>query len=339
MAPPGARGSEPVWPHADPSAVAGPRPMFADVHFDELKPGALGAMFAGGAPAVLVTLPDTLPALWDAMVTRSEDDLPWRNDLTTLAANHFGPGDIRLNLGDSLHFEPGNHAHISRKLELIPEATGDIQLAPPRLTDAGADPQTLSNCWLVVERLMRALTPRDETPPPFRAVVQRLHYQSDPADNDRIRALLKHALGRYGQMGFDLDHYRHSARGPLANRGLRDLYGLLSLAPSLRPLLSRLNEVLDREDQGETPPIVLERSHTDGRYFSGLYGARRDIVTEVQAGGRWRELPIGLGALAIFPGRLAGKRFGLDATIHRVVHRGKPAADAPPNITCLLGAK
>src|SRR3546814_1396304 len=56
-------------------------------------------------------------------------------------------------------------------------------------------------------------------------------------------------------------------------------------------------------------------------WSSDLCGSRQNVRTEIYAEGSWMELPIGLDSITIIPGTLAQRAFGLQPTLHRVLHR------------------
>src|SRR3546814_1775132 len=95
----------------------------------------------------------------------------------------------------------------------------------------------LDQCWAVGYRLMAALAPEGTPPRHFQVVVQRLKYQENAGDFDRLGALARNSLGRWGRAGCALDARRWQAAGALSPRGLSDLYGLLADAPVLGRLL------------------------------------------------------------------------------------------------------
>src|SRR3546814_2788843 len=101
----------------------------------------------------------------------------------------------------------------------------------------------------------------------------------------------------------------------------------------------------DLIDRGER---IFEAPHYDLRYFSGLCGSRQNVRTEIYAEGSWMELPIGLDSITIIPGTLAQRAFGLQPTLHRVLHRNDDEyieKDAIiddhrlRNVTLLIGAR
>src|SRR3546814_12017754 len=63
------------------------------------------------------------------------------------------------------------------------------------------DPQTLSECWRLADRIMLALTPKDKSLQDCKIAVQRLKYQRSSGDFDRLAAMTGNALGRWGRLG------------------------------------------------------------------------------------------------------------------------------------------
>src|SRR3546814_10847456 len=67
------------------------------------------------------------------------------------------------------------------------------------------DPQTLSECWRLADRIMLALTPKDKSLQDCKIAVQRLTYQRSSGDFDRLAAMTGNALGRWGRLGDAID--------------------------------------------------------------------------------------------------------------------------------------
>jgi hypothetical protein len=315
----------------------------------DLEPGALAAQFTGGRLAVLVQCPGLRARLWNPLLERRDEQLPWEAPLLDIARNHHGSGQITADLGDLFYFQPGLHGYIARKIELEREQHGAIRAHPPhfeqraeRFTSSAA---TLAECWTIGDLLLRSLTPLGYEAPFSRIAVQRLKYQSQASDFDALSDLTRHSLGRWGRLGAKLDRSRVSARGRLQRKGPSDLYALVDQIPVVSRAGRRFNRLLDRHDAvarvapGER---VIEAAHYDHRYYTALCGERPDMTTQIFADQQWHELPVGLGELAVFPGELAERRFGLRKVLHRVLHRQGPPApkgdERTRNVTLLLGA-
>lgn len=316
----------------------------------DLEPGALAAQFRDGRLAVLVRCRDLRTRLWNPLLECRDEQLPWEAPLLDIARNHYGCGDITFDLGDLFYFQPGLHGYIARKIELERQEHGDIGAKPPHFVEGAkrfaSSPSALEECWLLGERLFRALTPERRQASLLRVAVQRLKYQSAASDFDALSALTSHSLGRWGRLGAKIDLARMSARGGLKKKGPSDLYALVDQIPIFRKASRQLNRLLDRHDaRARVAPgeRVIEAAHYDYRYFTALCGDRPDMVTQIFANRQWHELPIGLEELAVFPGELAARRFGLAKVLHRVIHRERTPASAGQdertrNVTLLLGA-
>jgi hypothetical protein len=88
---------------------------------------------------------------------------------------------------------------------------------------------------------------------------------------------------------------------------------------------------------GET--IIGEPHYDSSRYFTGLCGARGNIVTEAYDSHEWHELPVTPDRLVILPGRPAWRKWGIRPTLHRVLHTTQaPQSQVHADITFLLGA-
>ena len=182
----------------------------------------------------------------------------------------------------------------------------------------------------------------DGTANVYRVAVQRLKYEHDLADIICLCELMgSNFADRWTRIGRALDTYRRAARGPLKSKYLSNIFALLCLAPPLRQQLLRLNAMVARSDRvwrtnGET--IIGEPHYDSSRYFSGLCGARGNIVTEAYDGHVWHELRIAPDRLVILPGGPAWHKWGIRPTLHRVLHTTRASqSQAHANITLLLG--
>lgn len=322
-----------------------------EIAFDALGDGVLAKEFAAGASAAVITAERWVREAWQRLVQNPAERLPWESPITEIARNHRGGGDITSTIGDTYSFRPGRHAHFARKLELIRSGNGSLFECSPSAFVQGdsavaPDRAGLEVCWEVGSKIMRALAPAGADDSEFRVVVQRLKYQVNPADFERIFHLVEDSLGGWARMGYSLDTKREDATGFLSPRGVCDAYALLSLIRPLGGLLDRLNKMsarYDERDRVNGSGVVVSKAHLDGRYFSGLCGSRTSVRTEVLSNNRWIELDIGLDSLCVIPGRLAHERFGLKPVLHRVIHEvrdGNPGDDArESNVTLLVGAK
>lgn len=315
---------------------------------DDLRQGVLATGFASGAVAAVIRGDARVRDLWARLVENESEQLPWQAPLIDIARNHHGTGDITVSLGDLFYFQPGQHGYIARKFEIERDTTGSARARPDRFAQGNAhyviERETIERCADLAETVMMALTPEGQTQATARVAVQRLKYQPHASDFDSLAQLTANSLGRWGRLGAAIDRQRQRATGFLSRKGFADLIGMLSLVPGIgvlvRAFAARIAARDPRERLAEGDTIV-ERAHVDERYFSALAGARTNVRTEVFANGRWHELPIGLDSIAIFPGRLA-RRFGIEPTLHRVVHIGNaPATTVDPrsgNVTLLIGA-
>lgn len=207
-------------------------------------------------------------------------------------------------------------------------------------------PALLDQCWSIGRRLMMALAPDGTPPGDMQIVVQRLKYQESAEDFDRLGALARNSLGRWGRAGCGLDERRWQAAGVLSLRGLSDLYGMLADAPGVGRLLRRLNRLLlhgDRRRDIAPDQTLIEGAHFDHRYFSALCGERSQMLTQVFADGGWIDLPIDRATLAVFPGSMATQAYGVRHVLHRVLHVEKPGQvggrnPRTDNVTLLIGA-
>ena len=325
--------------------------MIAELAYQELEPGSLARLFGAGHAAVLVRCPDVVAELWCGLLENPEEQLPWEAPLVDIARNYHGSGDITASLGDLFYFQPGRHGYIARKMALSRgEAEDHVTMHPSRFVQRGQHyapgPALLDRCWSIGWRLMTALAPDGMPPKDVQVVVQRLKYQESAGDFDRLGALARNSLGRWGRAGCALDERRWQAAGMLSPRGLSDLYGLLADAPGVGRLLRRLNRLLLRGDRsrdiapGQT---LIEGAHFDHRYFSALCGERSQMLTQVFADGRWIDLPIDRATLAVLPGSMATEAYGVRHVLHRVLHVEKPeqAGGGNPrtdNVTLLIGS-
>lgn len=325
--------------------------LILELGLEELSHGLLAAGFARGAVASVIHCRGNVRRLWSELVENDREQLPWEAPLIDIARNHRGSSDITAGLGDVYYFQPGHHCHIARKMTISREG----ESAPPQACPASfaqgeeaftPEPRTLSECCELVDRIMEALTPVGADSGSYDVVVQRLKYQDRLADSDKLIAMNRNSMSRWGRVGFALDRSRERAAGPLALKGISDLLGALMLVPLLRVPLAALNHLLarfDRKQKVGPGERIIERPHCDQRYFSALCGTRTTIRTEVYVDGRWLALPVGLDSIVVLPGKLAAEKFGLRPTLHRVLHMGDSKQEAEAqgrsrNVTLLIGA-
>jgi hypothetical protein len=272
--------------------------------------------------------------------------LPWNASLLEIARNHRAGTDVRDRLGDVVEFAPGAIGYIGRKLELSQDpTTGELSCQPATFSRRGItsnpDLSVFPLCWEIISDVMGSAG--DGTAHVYRVAVQRLKYEHDLTDIVRLCELMgSNFTDRWTRIGRALDIYRRAARGPLKSKYLSNIFAFLCLAPSLRQHLLRLNAMVARSDRvwrtnGET--IIGEPHYDDTRYFSGLCGARDNIVTETYDGHVWHELRVAPDRLVILPGWPAWRKWGIRPTLHRVLHTTRVSqSQAHTNITLLLGA-
>lgn len=321
-----------------------------EVTADRLGPGELCRLFHQGAIAAVLVGDPRVRRVWEALVLDATgpgvaDDLPWNASLLEIARNHRAGTDVSDRLGDVVEFFPGAIGYIGRKLELSRDpTTGELSCQPAmfsrRSTTSNPDLSVFPLCWEIVADVMGSVG--DGTANVYRVAVQRLKYEHDLADIIRLYELMgSNFTDRWTRIGRALDTYRRAARGPLKSKYLSNIFAFLCLAPPLRQQLLRLNAMVARSDRvwrtnGET--IIGEPHYDSGRYFSGLCGARGNIVTEAYDGHVWHELRIAPDRLVILPGGPAWRKWGIRPTLHRVLHTTRASqSQAHANITLLLG--
>lgn len=325
--------------------------MIAELTYQDLEPGALARLFRAGHPAVLVRCPEIVGPLWRGLLEDPAEQMPWEAPLVDMARNYHGSGDITASLGDLFYFQPGRHGYIARKMALSRDTReGRVTMRPAHFVQGAGHyaprQALLDQCWALGAQLMAALAPEGSPPAMFQVVVQRLKYQETMGDFDRLGALARNSLGRWGRAGCALDERRWQAAGALSPRGLSDLYGLLADAPVIGRLAQGLNRLALRRDRSRAiapGQRLIEGAHVDYRYFSALCGQRDHMLTQVFADGRWIDLPIDRATLAVFPGSMATQAYGVRHVLHRVLHvekedqggTGNPRTD---NVTLLIGS-
>jgi hypothetical protein len=325
--------------------------MIAELALQELESGSLARLFAAGHAAVLVHCPEIIAALWRGLLEDRAEQMPWEAPLVDIARNYHGSGDITASLGDLFYFQPGRHGYIARKMALRRVEDEDHVIARPGWFAQGTqrytpDPALLDQCWSIGTRLMTALAPAGTLPVDFEVVVQRLKYQESGGDFDRLDSLARNSLGRWGRAGCALDDRRWQAAGMLSPRGLSDLYGMLAPIPGLGRMAQGINRMLQRRDHSrDLAPgqRLIEGAHFDHRYFSALCGQREHMLTQIFVDGQWVDLPIDRTMLAVFPGSMAMRSYGLRHVMHRVLHVEREANGQSPNprtdnVTLLIGS-
>jgi hypothetical protein len=322
-----------------------------EVTADSLGPGELFRLFHQGAIAAVLVGDPRVRRVWEALVLDATgpgvaEDLPWNAPLLEIARNHQAGTDASNTLGDVIEFFPGAIGYIGRKLELSRDpTTGELSCQPATFSQRGIasnpDLSVLPLCWEIIADVMGSAG--DGTAHAYRVAVQRLKYEHDLADIARLCELMgSNFADRWTRIGRALDTYRRAARGPLKSKVLSNTFAFLCLAPALRQHLLRLNAMVARSDRvwrtnGET--IIGEPHYDSSRYFSGLCGARSNIVTEAYDGHEWHDLRVAPDRLVILPGWPAWRKWGIRPTLHRVLHTTRASqSQAHANITLLLGA-
>jgi len=314
-----------------------------------LLPGELFELFSTGAAAVILPVGIPLHRLWTRLVEQTDERLPWEAPLIDIARNHHGSANLSQSLGDLAYFQPGLHGYIARKIEIAEDEAGGLEATPDHFVQGTGrydiPPQLVEDCRAITDMIMAALTPPDRPIPRYRTAVQRLKYQADLADMERLETMTGNSLARWCRLGFRIDVARGTLNPKLSRKGLSDALALLTLVPALRGLVRWIDRRFG--DPTKAPPPtpgarLVESAHVDERYFSALCGTRDTVCTQIHCGGRWHDLPMDLDALVIFPGKHSTRDFGLSPALHRVVYSGRrPAKPVDPrtgNVTLLFGA-
>lgn len=343
-------GAKPVsFRPARPTPGAGRKTgAIIDLLADELEPGSLATAFFGGAEAVIVHFGDRLRNLWAQLVENPEEQLPWQAPPIDIARNHVGSADITKSLGDGVYIQPGLHGYISRKIEI--DRTDGEARPTPSVFRQGAGSYTvplaaMEECCAITDLLMAALTPIDHGPAHYRVAVQRLKYQACPEEFDQLAAVTYNSLARWARTGFRIDVNRARLNPRLARKGVSDSLGFLMLSSAGRSVAGWIDRTFgDPRLAAPAGPNarIVEREHLDERFLSALCGRRDSVCTQIFVDGTWCDLPVTLNSLAVFPGNLAQRAFGLRPTLHRVIYPGvEPIGDIDPrsgNVTMLIGA-
>lgn len=319
-----------------------------EIGWEELQQGVLAAAFARGAVAAVLHSDGRLRRLWKRLLEDPAERLPWEAPLIDIARNHHGSSDITASLGDVYYFQPGRHGYIARKLEIDrSRGGGRMEVRPAQFRQGGSrftpSSETIVDCCRAADQIALAMTPIGEDVRSYKIAIQRLKYQRDVAELGRLAEMTSNSLGRWGRIGFTIDRHREELAGPLSRKGAADLMGMLMLMPVVRNVAGAVNAFagrFDRRHKLDPGDSVVEGPHCDSRLFTALCGLRENIRTEVYDGGQWEELPVGLDSIAVFPGYLAQRKYGLRPTMHRVLQTSEVAdGDArTTNVTLLLGA-
>ncbi|MBK5264450.1 MAG: hypothetical protein JJE34_04325 [Alphaproteobacteria bacterium] len=320
--------------------------VFLEIAAEELQHGLLAAGFANGAAAILVHCEGLIRKLWSQLLEDPDEQLPWEAPLIDIARNHYGSRDITVGLGDLFYFQPGHHGYIARKVEIDRTPEGRPEPTPSQFVQGNGSYRiadtTMDECCRLADQLMEALTPQRQQFKECRVTVQRLKYQERYEDFEDLAAMSQNSLARWGRLGFQLDRHRGRLDGPLARKGVSDVMGAMMMLPGLGKLPGWVNKSLNPKQSRASDMRLVERAHSDERYFTALCGTRANVRTEVHIGKQWIELPVGLTSFAVFPGNLAQRAFGLTPTMHRVVHTGQtlPASAIDRrtgNVTLMIG--
>jgi hypothetical protein len=328
-------------------AVRGANPI-AYVTPDQLVPGELTRYFREGVIAVVLINDARVLQAWETLVPHCPDVeaseiLPWNASLLDIARHHQAGTRISGHLGDVIHFTPGQIAYIARKIELCRDlTTGDLCCRPSMFleqnTAANRKAEIFSVCWEIVADVMQSSNRGPISD--YCITVERLKYEHKLEDIGRLFDLLRDSGGEWARIGGMLDEYRGRARGPFRSKYISHIFAFLCLIPGLRGPLEVLNAAFAYSDEicrtsGDT---IIGMPHCDNRYFSCLCGDRDNIITEAYDGRAWHQLPVSPDKLVILPGRLAWERWGIQPTLHRVLHSGDKDRSRP-NVTLLLGAR
>jgi hypothetical protein len=316
---------------------------------ESLAEGSISRLFDQGALAVVVDCSQILGPLWSGLLENETERLPWQGTMRDMARNHHAGRDLGGHVGDMFHYTPHRISYIARKFEITrPPGSGELNVHPPFFIQNDEQfaypPELIDTCWNLASRIMLALTPPGKSVSDYRTAVHRLKYECDTECVQRYYALTRSAVGRWAQLGFQVDTLREQAHGPLRHPGISDLFAMLSLAGPLRRSLARVNARFASSTRTAIPDgtLLIGKAHYDGRYFSAMSGDRSNISTEVFDGKRWHELPMSRDSLVVVPGLHAEAEFGIKPTLHRILHRvtetGGSARDATAaNVTLLFG--
>lgn len=330
-------------------------PILRIVQIDlaDVTPGSLMALFKSGAVAVQINGDPRIRRLWDCIIPHMAgvdinvtERLPWECGIAEIARNHRSRSGLDC-IGDVLHFSPERIAYIGRKLEVTRDGeTGNMLCDPPAFIQDGQwfrpDDQVLKLCWDIGSDILAGFITPGLALSKYRVVMHRLKYEQVHKDIENMFALIKSTVGRWSQLGYRLDHYRETARGPFARWGLRDIFAILRVMPGLGKLMQWVNDLFAVQGNHAISERtrLIGKHHFDGRIFSALCGDRDTIRTEVFDGANWYPLPISLDTLLVFPG-LGARRFGVRPTLHRVLHTNLEDSSVgnAPNVTLLIGAR
>jgi len=322
--------------------------LIAELQLIDLAPGLLYNAFRDGAAIALLDLGGVTRNLWQRLVQKPEETLPWQLPLSDIAANHHGSADITKALGDVVYFQPGLHGYIGRKIEVEHTPKGNLDPKPAEFTQNGSvvtpDKEVIAECCDIVGNIMTALAPADRAADHYRIAIQRLKYQSSRHEFEMLASLTANSLARWGRLGYQIDQNRGALNHRLSGRWASDALGLLMALPAGKHFANWISRdvVKGASNDDSDDRTVVERPHTDGRYFSALCGERQSVETEFLFEDKWHKMPVSVDKLAIMPGDLAKRDFGLEPILHRVVYpHGKEGADVDPqsgNVTLLLGA-
>ncbi|WP_169780747.1 hypothetical protein [Croceibacterium atlanticum] len=322
--------------------------MIAELQLIDLAPGVLFNLFRDGAAVALIDFGATTRKLWQRLVQKPDEVLPWELPISDIAANHHGSADITQALGDVIYFQPGLHGYIGRKIEIERSVDGDLKPIPASFRQNGQtvplQRELIGECCDVVDTIMAALAPQDRPARQYRVAMQRLKYQASAGEFEMLSRMTSDSLARWGRLGFQIDRNRGALHHRLSGRWASDILGVMMTMPGGRNFARWISEDVVKGVPGDTPDArtIVERPHTDGRYFSALCGDRQSVRTEFLYEGKWQNLPVTTDKLAIMPGDLAKRDFGLKPVLHRVIYPNDlPANDIDDrcgNVTLLFGA-
>ncbi len=324
---------------------------------EEVTPGDLGqhrllTLFGGGAKAVRLQGDERVHRLWSSLVLGAEQESSassgasqfWRNSPFTFARNHYAG---RMTLGDMLRFAPGQYGHAARKIAIYPDEDADrMRVFPAQLYDdfrpVSFAEDALRMAWDLATDVYRSSLPGDYVASDYVVTVNLLKYPDSSQQLNSMFALFGDSASGWTRVGQKVDLAKAMACGPFDKRGIRDVFGWLSLVPGIADWLRKINRLFGSrpyyaENRDE---VIVGPPHTDeSRALTMLVSDRDVIKTEVYDGRKWAELPMTPRTLSIFPCDIYDPDLRIRPTVHRYsIKKGSAASpQSKLNVSLMLG--
>lgn len=331
-----------------------PKPeQIAHITKQQLSPGAILKLFAGGSRAVCLHDDSRIRDLWNRIVLNDPPEPTggngwkefWNNSVFTFVKNHF---KNKTDYGDLFWFEPENYGYISRKIVTYPDPqSGKMRVCPETLFNdnnqiAELSQDTLKLAWDFSMEILKAACPQEQLDSnEFVIHIELLKYPNSYPELLRFYDFVTSGSS-WKRIGMKVDLSKSRARGPFKTPYVMDVFAWLSWFPIIGKILNKINssfldEALDKTEEGYAP---VGQSHVDGCRFITILASERDAMkTEAWGEKGWEEMPMTNDSFVIFPGAFYDPTDKIKPTLHRYSIRKQPPENPTRklNLTFCIG--